>query len=325
MEFFKKRSTAWVMFAITVVACFFIGQGKKSTTPGSITTMPSGVYVQDNAGILSDDTERYITRMNNGLMSKVDQQIHVITIGTTGNKDIYDVALEYGDNVRLTDKSVVFLIAADDWNAILVQGNGLYNAPKGIFTDHNLDMVVEDNFTVEDFQYGRLDSDIRGAFNDVIGMYEDYFYITVSPSDTIEKVNGSQNTSSLMTMIIIYIIFIIFVLIVISLLTKPRRTVRTTRGYNTTRGYYPPRGSYRTPTYRGSSSSSRGSYSSGSSSSSFSGGRSSGSASSRSGFSGSRSSSSSHSSYSSHSSSSRSSFSGGRSSGSSRGGFSGRK
>ena len=64
MEFFKKRGTAWTVFILVVVCSFFIGQARQPAD--HIEILPSGVYVQDNAGVLSADTENYMTELNNG-------------------------------------------------------------------------------------------------------------------------------------------------------------------------------------------------------------------------------------------------------------------
>ena len=59
MEFFKKRSTAWRVLLIVMVFSYFIGMSKQPAD--KIEILPSGVYVQDNANILSDATEEYMT------------------------------------------------------------------------------------------------------------------------------------------------------------------------------------------------------------------------------------------------------------------------
>ena len=90
MEFLKKRNTAWAVLAIVIVISFFIGQSKRPSDKVEI--LESGVYVQDNANVLSDDTESFITKLNNDLVSKVGGEIQVATIDTTNGKDIFDIA-----------------------------------------------------------------------------------------------------------------------------------------------------------------------------------------------------------------------------------------
>ena len=94
MDFFKKRSTAWAVLMITIILCSFWGIKKRPTDTKDIELLPSGVYVQDKANILSDETEDYITRLNNGLVSETSSEIQVITIDTTGDDSLWRHGLE---------------------------------------------------------------------------------------------------------------------------------------------------------------------------------------------------------------------------------------
>ena len=109
MEFFKKRSTAWAVLAIVIVCSFFIGQARQPADKVNI--LPSGVYVQDNANVLSSETERYMTEVNNGLVSAVGGEVQIVTINTVGGQDIFDVAIKHGMETNLSGNSCVFLIA----------------------------------------------------------------------------------------------------------------------------------------------------------------------------------------------------------------------
>ena len=108
MEFFKKRSTAWRVLLIVMVFSYFVGMSKQPAD--KIEILPSGVYVQDNANILSDETEEYMTHLNNGLVSRVGAEIQVVTINTVGGQDIFDVAIDHGISTNLSANSCVFLI-----------------------------------------------------------------------------------------------------------------------------------------------------------------------------------------------------------------------
>lgn len=264
MEFFKKRSTAWVLFAITVVACFFIGQSNrpgKGTGPDSIVEMPSGIYIQDRADILSDSTEKHITQLNNGLVSKLGAEIQVITIDTAMGKDMMDLADEYGESLNLSPVSAVFLIAVDDVDAVIVMGYDLYSAPKNIFDPERLSDLLVDNFTVSDFEHRRLDSDVKDAFDDLIEKYEQYYRVDIPAMKNVQKTMTTTTTTtySYTSSLLAYLIFVAFILLIVYMLTKPRRrTVVNTyntgynRGYNN-RNNYPPRGSYTTPPYNSGS------------------------------------------------------------------------
>lgn len=245
MEFFKKRSTAWRILAIVVVCSFFIGQGKRPAD--KIEILPSGVYVQDNADILSDSTEKYMTELNNGLVSRVGAEIQVVTVNTTGGQDIFETAIDVGVKTNLSRNSCVFLIAADDTDCVVVQGEDLLYA----FPDDVLTAILQNNFTVQDFRARNLDSPAKETFRDLIEMYEDYYNVTIAGSTTVEKVTGT-GTSGMSASMMAVIFFILFIMLLVLIVSAPRRrrTVITPvgrtyvpprTGYNPPRGYTPPR------------------------------------------------------------------------------------
>ena len=248
MEFFKKRSTAWAVLLIVIVCSFFIGQARRPAD--KIEILPSGVYVQDNAEILSDSTEDYMTQLNNGLVSKLGAEIHVVTVNTTGGDDIFDTAIDVGVNTNLSANSCVFLIAADDTDAVIVQGNDLIYA----FSDDDLSALLQRNFTVKDFKDRTLDAPAKSSFADLVRMYENYYDVSITGSTTVEQVgSGGDSTMSFSMLAIIFFVLFIMLLVMIVSMPRRRRTVITPVGgmgrtvVPPRTGNYPPRGSYTTP------------------------------------------------------------------------------
>ncbi|MBQ3008123.1 MAG: TPM domain-containing protein, partial [Oscillospiraceae bacterium] len=245
MEFFKKRSTAWAVLLAVIVCSFFIGQAKRPKP--EIEILPSGVYVQDNANVLSDSTEKYITQMNNGLVSRANAEIQVATVDTTGGEDIFDVAIDLAIETNLSPNCCVFLVAVDDIDAVIVQGEALIHD----FSDAELSAILQENFTVEDFEDRDVDYAVRASFDDLISMYENYYGINVTGSRYVEYEDVGYNSSGTVLMMVMFIVLLI---VAVSLITRPRRrTVVTPFGTGRVgtppprTGYYPPRGSYRTP------------------------------------------------------------------------------
>lgn len=234
MEFFKKRGTAWAVFALVVVCSFFIGQARQPAD--HIEILPSGVYVQDNANILSASTEEHITQLNNGLVSKIGGEIQVVTINTVGGQDIFDVAIDHGMDTNLSANSCVFLVAVDDVDAVIVQGEGLLYA----FPDDELSDLLQSNFEVSDFKSRNLDRPVKDSFDDLISMYESYYGINVMGSQNIEYQVSANSGMSGASMAII--LFVLFILLLVWLVSRPRRrrTVITPVG-GMGRTYVPPR------------------------------------------------------------------------------------
>lgn len=252
MEFLKKRNTAWAVLAMVIVISFFIGQSKRPSDKVEI--LESGVYVQDNADVLSDDTEAFMTKLNNDLVSKVGGEIQVATIDTTNGKDIFDIAWDLGVDTNLSENSCVFIIAVNDTDAVIVQGDGLIYA----FSNEELSDILNSSFTVEDFKNRNIDVPARRAFNGLINMYEEYYDVNIVGSENITIItNGGSNISE---GTLVLIILLIVVLILMNIMTRPyypyrrRRTIFTPRGYTPTSHYGP---TYTGTTRPNSSSSSR--------------------------------------------------------------------
>ena len=215
MKFFKKRSTAWIILLIVMVLSYNVGMSKKPAD--KIEILPSGVYVQDNANILSDATEEHMTMMNNDLVSKFGAEIQVVTVNTVGGQDIFDVAIEHGMDTNLSGNSCVFLIAVDDTDAVIVQGQDLISA----FPDERLSDILQSRFTVNDFKDRNLDAGAKKCFDDLIGLYEKHYGAHIYGSSHIEHTYSEyeeMNTGVLMVML-----FFLFILMLIAIVSKPRR------------------------------------------------------------------------------------------------------
>jgi len=265
MEFFKKRSTAWAVLIAVIAVSFFIGQAKRPASEVQI--LPPGEYVQDNANVLSSSTEKYMTEMNNDLVSRVGGEIHVVTVETTGGEDIFDRAIDLANDTNLSSSSCIFFIAVDDVNAVIIQGDELLYA----FSDDELSDILHSNFTENDFRNRTVDTPARRSFDDLITMYEDYYGISIMGSQyvTVQDTSASDDA----VMVAVFLLIIVLVILIVYVATRPRRykqrTATVPGGTTVIRtGNYPPRGSYTTPPPyrpRGTSSRTGGSFSSSSS------------------------------------------------------------
>ena len=295
MDFFKKRSTAWAVLVITIVLCSFWGIKKRPTDTKDIELLPSGVYVQDKANILSDETEDYITKLNNGLVSETSSEIQVITIDTTGDDSLWSTAWNYGYDLNLSKTSSVFIIAVNDGDALVLQGDGLFSDYYDYFSDDQLGKILKSNYTVQDFADKNLDRDTKAAFTALISQYEQAFNVSIEPASQITKYpeqtyNEYRAGEGYIAVLVSYIIIMLVLLLIIIAISngRRRRRRRILYGYPTPRplrrsvfvpSYYP--GSTRPPrqtppprggSFGGSSSRSGGSFGS----SSFGGSRSGG-------------------------------------------------
>ncbi|MBR5521487.1 MAG: TPM domain-containing protein [Oscillospiraceae bacterium] len=214
MEFFKKRSTAWTVLIVVMVAAAFIGYSRRPASEVKI--LPSGVYVQDNANVLSAATEQHMTYMNNDLVSKVGGEIHVVTVETTGKEDIFDKAIDLAIATNLSSNSCIFFIAVDDVDAVIVQGDDLIYD----FSDNELSYILQSNFTEKDFRNKTLDSPAKASFDRLITMYENHYGIRIGGSEYISYEYTDSSSSDL---VVLFVLLLILIVIVSSRATRPRR------------------------------------------------------------------------------------------------------
>lgn len=261
MDFFKKRSTAWAVLVITIVLCSFWGIKKRPTDTKDIELLPSGVYVQDKANILSDETEDYITKLNNGLVSETSSEIQVITIDTTGDDSLWSTAWNYGYDLNLSKTSSVFIIAVNDGDALVLQGDGLFSDYYDYFSDDQLGKILKSNYTVQDFADKNLDRDTKAAFTALISQYEQAFNVSIEPASQVTKYpeqtyNEYRAGEGYIAVLVSYIIILLVLLLIIIAISngRRRRRRRILYGYPTPRpvrrsvfvpSYYP--GSTRPP------------------------------------------------------------------------------
>ena len=253
MEFFKKRSTAWCVLAIVVVLTFFFGRMRgPGSTPRDIDILPEGSYVQDNANILSDSTERHMAQMNNGLVSKVWGEIRVITIDSTKGRELADVALDYAIQTNLSSNSCVFIVAVDDVDALILPGDDLMYT----FDEEDLHYLLLACYTEQDFAKRNLDSPTRRAFDNLISKYEQAYGISVSPQDKVTDpyAQNSYYSGEYIRMLVTFLALVIIILIIFVIISSGRRRRKMRAGSTVTRTAsrtYPRNTRYVTPYYGG--------------------------------------------------------------------------
>ena len=246
---------------ITIVLCSFWGIKKRPSDTKDIELLPSGVYVQDKANILSDETEDYITKLNNGLVSETSSEIQVITIDTTGDDSLWSTAWNYGYDLNLSKTSSVFIIAVNDGDALVLQGDGLFSDYYDYFSDDQLGKILKSNYTVQDFADKNLDRDTKAAFTALISQYEQAFNVSIEPASQITKYpeqtyDEYRAGEGYMAVLVSYIIILLVLFLIIIAISngRRRRRRRILYGYPTPRpvrrsvfvpSYYP--GSTRPP------------------------------------------------------------------------------
>ena len=172
-------------------------------------------YVYDYADILSAETERYITRMNNGLVSLTGGQIAVVTVSSYDG-DLYDYALQLGNELGVGDSQrnngIVLLLDTENGDdsisgAVAVQGDGIYHA----LTDQDLTQTLV-TYLQEPFYSHNYDRGVIDTFDALLRWYETYYSVEILPQDTVtyQMVEPRVNVVSMAVLTLGLVLLVLF-------------------------------------------------------------------------------------------------------------------
>ena len=218
LKILQRRSTALVVLLAAIILSILIGQAKRppvyEQNEESIPTEFS--YVYDYADILSAETERYITAMNNGLVSLTGGQIAVVTVSSYDG-DLYDYAITLGNELGVGDNGrnngVVLLLDTENGDdsisgAVAVQGDGIYHA----LTDQNLTQLLV-TYLQEPFYSHNYDRGVTDTFDALLHWYETYYGVEILPRDTVsyQMVEPRVNVVSMAALTLGLMLLVLFV------------------------------------------------------------------------------------------------------------------
>ena len=113
-------------------------------------TQSANLYVYDDADVLSDKTEEWLSRCNSELYKAKDAVVAVVTTNY-GDDDLFDFALDYADYIGLGGNDFIVVLDIQGENYWLVQGSNLINQ----FTDEDCGIYawkyMENSFAVGDY------------------------------------------------------------------------------------------------------------------------------------------------------------------------------
>ena len=166
---------------------------------GNIPSPSGNFYVYDSANVLTDTTKDYIVSKNWSLCEQCGGQVVVACINSTGNMSISEYASMLFENWQIgdsaTNNGVLILLAVEDNNYYMLQGNGI----KTSFPTAEIRVILAD-YMEPDFAAGKYDAAVKETFDRVIAHFEAAYGIEVveatrewvsAPSDTG---NGGSGT-----------------------------------------------------------------------------------------------------------------------------------
>lgn len=160
---FKKQGVAWVLTIVMVCVSIGIGYAKTPVKPPANqpepmetrapAAYPAGSLVWDNAGALSDQTERELDQRNERLWNSYQVSIGVVTCDN--ERDLGDYALGCAEKMGLGGYDFIVALDIAGENYWLVQGADMTRD----FTDDDCSDYAYDY--MEDFF-------ARGMYNDAV-------------------------------------------------------------------------------------------------------------------------------------------------------------
>lgn len=186
--------------------------------------------VNDYAGILSQETEDYVTGITVQLQESCGAQIGVYTVENIGNTDLeqyaYDVFNAWGLGDAKEDNGVLLLLTPGDDNYICLQGEGLETTLSSSTLDTLLYSNLEPSWLKSDYDTGTRQT-VRALAEKLGDIYQVSIDLNGTPAGPAAAGgSGSGGKGGSVLPAVVLILVLVIVLIVIS---RPRRGPRGPR------------------------------------------------------------------------------------------------
>jgi len=140
----------------------------------SVPERPANKYVLDEAGVLSDKTEKEIIEENKELFEETGAEVVVVAVDFLGGQEIddyaYDLFNDWGIGSSQRDNGILLVLAVGEDNYYALSGYGLEDYFDGAKFRELLDEYLE-----EDFAKGDYDQGVGKFFEEVVGEVENYY------------------------------------------------------------------------------------------------------------------------------------------------------
>lgn len=188
----------------------------------------NGQYCNDDAGILSSQTEQTINQKASLLDEKSGAQICVVTVDFTDGKEIEDYAYELFNSWGIGDKQknngMLILVVPGQNDYWIMPGSGT----ERIISNAKLsDIIYENNMNDAVDNDAHYDESILGVFNDIYTEMDLYYGV-------------NTNTSSTKDSILSFVATLIMVIVFFSLISGNYSRRRYSYGPRGFRPYYRP-------------------------------------------------------------------------------------
>lgn len=153
----------------------------------------SSFYVNDYAGLLSDNTKQYIINVNTSLESQTGAQVVVVTVPNLEGMSLEEYATtlfrQFGIGNRTKNNGVLLLLALEEREFRVEVGYGLEGALNDSKTGR-----IQDQYIIPYLKHNKWDEGIKNGFDAIIlEMCEEYNISVTSDKPVI--VGNSQGIS----------------------------------------------------------------------------------------------------------------------------------
>ncbi len=133
------------------------------------------LYVTDEAGVLSEDSEDYIVRYSDVLARKKGIRYYVVTTSSLENYELDDYANYISKSFKMGENSVLFFFTKDEKMVQVVLGTGL----SSVMEEEEIDQYIR-QYAMPYFQNGEWDKGIRNGYVAFYKKVCDYYHIDTS-------------------------------------------------------------------------------------------------------------------------------------------------
>lgn len=156
---------------------------------------PADLYCLDEAGILSESTERAIVAAGQNLEAASGAQIVVLTVktlnGASQQEFALDVLRQWGIGDKTKNNGVLILIALNERKSRIEVGYGL----EGALPDGKTGRILDENL-VPYFAKGQYDAGIINTYNALLAEVNKEYGINISPVSADKAAQPVKKTNS---------------------------------------------------------------------------------------------------------------------------------
>ena len=200
-----------VSHLLLVLLTLFLLEGNAFAKDTQIPAPIGDIYVQDFAGILTQEEETQLKSIGRNLERKTTAQVAVLTIKTTGDKPIAEYAneafREYGIGSKEKDNGVLLVLAKDDHQVRIEVGYGL----EGRIPDGKAGRIL-DNYAIPYLKDNQANQAVIKTYNVLVKEVAAEYSTEVQKKTVKQKTSqeGANFPTWLLIIIIVAVVFLDF-------------------------------------------------------------------------------------------------------------------